>query len=110
MVKMAYSDARKKNGDLSIGAAARQRVRLADAGSGHGARRDRLGRVPLHRPSGPELGLAHVRPGAGHGIALQQAGFMEATDPNLAAFKARGGKLLMYHGWADGGPAGPSRH
>ena len=26
-------------------------------------------------------------------------------DPDLKAFKARGGKLLLYHGWADPGPA-----
>ena len=38
-------------------------------------------------------------------LALKHAGFIEANDPNLAAFKARGGKLLLYHGWADPGPA-----
>ena len=38
-------------------------------------------------------------------LALKNAGFIEATDPNLAKFKARGGKLLLYHGWADPGPA-----
>ena len=26
---------------------------------------------------------------------------MNATDPDLTAFRARGGKLLMYFGWAD---------
>ena len=26
---------------------------------------------------------------------------LNATDPNLKAFKARGGKLILYHGWSD---------
>jgi feruloyl esterase len=38
-------------------------------------------------------------------LALKNAGFIEASDPDLARFKARGGKLLLYHGWADPGPA-----
>jgi feruloyl esterase len=38
-------------------------------------------------------------------LALKNGGFVEANDPNLAKFKARGGKLLLYHGWADPGPA-----
>ena len=38
-------------------------------------------------------------------LALKNAGFIEANDPNLAKFKARGGKLIFYHGWADPGPA-----
>jgi feruloyl esterase len=28
-------------------------------------------------------------------------GTIAATDPDLDAFEARGGKLIMYHGWAD---------
>jgi tannase/feruloyl esterase len=26
---------------------------------------------------------------------------MNATNPDLSAFKARGGKLILWHGWAD---------
>ena len=29
------------------------------------------------------------------------AGVLNATDPNLERFKARGGKLILYHGWSD---------
>lgn len=32
---------------------------------------------------------------------------LDAVDPNLAAFKARGGKLIQFHGWND--PAIPAR-
>lgn len=38
-------------------------------------------------------------------LALKNASFIESTDPDLAKFKARGGKLLLYHGWADPGPS-----
>jgi feruloyl esterase len=38
-------------------------------------------------------------------LALEHASFIDAVDPDLSKFKARGGKLLMYHGWADPGPA-----
>jgi tannase/feruloyl esterase len=37
--------------------------------------------------------------------AVKNAGFIESSDPHLDTFKARGGKLLLYHGWADPGPA-----
>ena len=30
---------------------------------------------------------------------------LDATDPDLRAFKAHGGKLLVYHGWYDGSPS-----
>ena len=28
-------------------------------------------------------------------------GLYDSTDPDLKAFRARGGKLILYHGWAD---------
>ncbi len=31
----------------------------------------------------------------------ERAGFINAISPDLSAFKARGGKLLTYHGWND---------
>jgi feruloyl esterase len=34
------------------------------------------------------------------------AKILNSTDPNLTAFKARGGKLILYHGWND--PAIPA--
>jgi len=31
----------------------------------------------------------------------KMAGAMNATDPDLGAFRKRGGKLILYHGWSD---------
>ena len=42
-------------------------------------------------------------------LTLKNASFIEASDPNLSKFKARGGKLLLWHGWADPGPAPETR-
>jgi feruloyl esterase len=38
-------------------------------------------------------------------LAREKAGFIEALDPDLSEFAARGGKLLLYHGWNDPGPS-----
>jgi feruloyl esterase len=36
-------------------------------------------------------------------LAIEKVGYAtNAIDPDLRAFKARGGKLLLYHGWNDG--------
>jgi len=35
-------------------------------------------------------------------FATQKAGdVLDAIDPDLSAFRARGGKIVMYHGWSD---------
>ncbi len=39
-------------------------------------------------------------------LAEAKGGSMQAINPDLSAFKARGGKLLIYHGWNDGGNGG----
>lgn len=41
-----------------------------------------------------------------HALAQANGGSMEAINPDLKAFMARGGKLLIYHGWNDGGSGG----
>lgn len=38
-------------------------------------------------------------------LAVAAAGEVHAVDPDLSEFKARGGKLLIYHGWNDPGPS-----
>ena len=38
--------------------------------------------------------------------ALQHGKEIHADNPDLEKFKARGGKLLLYHGWSDGGSGG----
>ena len=38
--------------------------------------------------------------------ALLHGREIHAVNPDLSKFKARGGKLLIYHGWSDGGSGG----
>lgn len=38
-------------------------------------------------------------------LALDKAGYIEALQTDLSEFKARGGKILFYHGWNDPGPS-----
>jgi feruloyl esterase len=39
------------------------------------------------------------------GLVLEKAGYIEALETDLSEFKARGGKILFYHGWNDPGPS-----
>ena len=38
-------------------------------------------------------------------LVRERAGYVEALETDLSEFKARGGKLLFYHGWNDPGPS-----
>jgi feruloyl esterase len=38
-------------------------------------------------------------------LAQDKAGYIEALETDLSAFKASGGKILFYHGWNDPGPS-----
>jgi feruloyl esterase len=38
-------------------------------------------------------------------LAVGKAGFIDVTSADLSAFRAHGGKLLLYHGWSDPGIA-----
>ena len=40
----------------------------------------------------------------------QQGQTFNAIDPNLKPFAARGGKLIMYHGWSDAALPPHGRH
>jgi feruloyl esterase len=106
-VKMAYRDARTKNGDLIY------------PGLLPGSEIGWLLPGQSKEPGSIDLGmfryLAHQDANWGWrafdldrdtALAEQRAGFMEAVNPDLSAFKARGGKLLIYHGWSDGGSGG----
>ena len=37
-------------------------------------------------------------------MSSERGQILEAVNPDLRPFKARGGKMLLYHGWADCGP------
>jgi feruloyl esterase len=41
-------------------------------------------------------------------LVKKEIGFIDSVDPDMSKFKARGGKLLLYHGWSD--PAIPAEH
>jgi len=106
-VKMGYADVRKKNGELIY------------PGLPPGGETGWMLPGPFKEPGGIDLGMfryvAHQDPNwdwrtfdleRDTALAEERAGFMEATDPDLSKFKARGGKLLIYHGWTDGGSGG----
>ena len=80
---------------------ARHRVTLGSSGRRTGACRpfSRLLQVPGLQRS--ELGLENLRPGTGRRLSNEIDRNTVAMDPALTPFAHHGGKLLLYHGWAD---------
>ena len=103
-VKMGYAPARRKTGELiypglvpggEMGWAMLTGANPEPEGStwacsGTGPRR-------------PGVGLAHVRLDRDTSLIDKKAGFIDAVHPDLSASRW---KLLIYHGWNDGGSGG----
>ena len=52
--------------------------------------------------SDPKWDFRNFDPVAGLAAAREKTGkALDATNPDLSAFRDRGGKLILYHGWAD---------
>jgi feruloyl esterase len=87
-VKMAYAPAQKSNGEMIY-----------------------PGLVPGGETGWASLTGDAATPGALNVemfryVAHEDPNWDWRMDPDLSAFKARGGKLLMYHGWNDGASGG----
>ena len=108
VVKMAYTAATKKNGDLiypglvpggetgwALVSSVHEQPNQIDIG---------MYRYVVHQD--PEWDWRTFDMERDVGLADEKVGFIDAINPDLSAFKARGGKLLIYHGWNDGGSAG----
>ena len=100
-VKRTYAAAKTKSGEIDFpGQGAGQRNRLERAG-GHGGA-ERVGRIVSDRVQRRELGCEDLRSRSRHQDRGREGRrVINAVNPDLSAFKARGGKLLLYHGWND---------
>jgi feruloyl esterase len=108
IVRMAYAPAKKRTGELIYPGL----VRGGEAGwaalSGTGAEPNALNvdmfRYVAHED--PKWNWRTFDLERDTALVVEKAGYMDAMDPDLSAFKARGGKLLIYHGWNDGASGG----
>jgi feruloyl esterase len=51
----------------------------------------------------PDMDITRFDPGRDLPRMQVMSSIMDAADPDLGDFKARGGKMILYHGWADVG-------
>jgi feruloyl esterase len=107
-VKMGYAPARRKTGELIYPG-------LVPGGEVEWAMLTAVNPEPGGIDVGMFRYLAHEDPAwdwrtfdldRDTSLIDKKAGFIDAVTPDLSAFRARGGKLLIYHGWNDGGSGG----
>ena len=100
-VKMAYAPARKKTGELIYpGMPPGSELGWSFlAGGEPGEVRIGTFKYVLHQD--PKWDWRAFDLDRDTALAEEKAGYLNAINPDLTAFQARGGKLLMYHGWND---------
>jgi len=109
VVKMVYAPATKRNGELIYpglvpGGEADWPISVFNGAADPGAIDVGIFRYVAHQdPAWDWHSFDLERDTA---LAIEKAGDIEVTDPDLRAFKAHGGKLVIYHGWNDGGTGG----
>ena len=108
-VKMAYAPATKRNGELIYpglvpGGEADWPISVFNGAADPGAIDLGIFRYVAHQDPAWDWHTFDLERDTA--LAIEKAGDIEVTDPDLQAFKARGGKLLIYHGWNDGGTGG----
>jgi len=101
-VRAAYRPVTDNNGDFvyagySPGSELSWRF-LLDGGAGVGTALDTF-RYAVH--GDPDWSWGRFDLTKDRRLALERAGVLNAS-PDLEKFRARGGKLILYHGWADG--------
>lgn len=101
-VRAAYGPVNDQNGDLiyagySPGSELSWRF-LLEGGSGVGTALDTF-RYAVH--GDPDWNWDQFDLTRDRRLALERAGVLNASS-DLAGFRARGGKMILYHGWSDG--------
>jgi feruloyl esterase len=108
VVKMAYAAAKKKTGEIIypglVPGSEPGWALLSSAGSEPNVIDIGMYKYAVHED--PNWDWRTFDLDRDTALADEKVGYIDAINPDLAAFKARGGKLLMYHGWSDGGSAG----
>ena len=108
IVKMAYAPAKKRTGEVVypglVPGGEAGWTSLAGAGGEPAALNVDMFRYVAHENSNWDWRTFDLDRDTA--LADQKAGYMNAMDPDLSAFKKRGGKLLIYHGWNDGASGG----